>query len=90
MPDNVYIAILAFFSRCVNFLTGGSFHEPFCARVGRNVFIHARPRWLWETLEEMIDPYFIVFEPEHCTASFARRLHSRHLERTIEWLWRTF
>ena len=90
MPHNVFFVILAFFSRCVNFLTGGSFAEPFCARIGRNVFVHARPAWLWTTLEEQIDPYFIFFETGHCTASFARRLQPRQLERTIEWLWRTF
>jgi len=84
-------AILCLISGALNFVTGGSFFEPFSARVGRNSYCHASPHFFWRSLHLAIDSLFFL-DPNHCVSAFFRAAQRRtkQLKWRILWLWRTF
>jgi hypothetical protein len=75
-------------SALLNGLCGGGCLEPFCARVGRNVYLLERPRWFWRSLAKTLDTIFF-FDPSHCRAAFLRAAmrRSRNLKWRMAWIW---
>ncbi len=73
-------AVLSFTSRFLNFVTGGSFHQTFCARAMRAYINSSFPgEWFWKWWNKTLDGVWkrIMGRGNHCWDQYLKYPHPK-------------